>query len=631
LGGAACRPQFDLKLVTELDTEILVLRRLTERSILAGVLLASLPLCQAQSSTFHLSGSIAGYVRDVAGVPQMGAAVALFNRQERQIFQAITNERGVFGFDGLAPETYSIRVSLASFVPALKQKIVVQPGMQSLLYINMASLLSSVELVYALPGQGALMSEDWKGTLKAASAIRPVLRALPEWFPTPPVEKSTSSTSNLFADTRGVLKLSAGDPGSLGGAAESDYGTAFAVETSFLGRNQLQLSGDVGYGVRTGMPEAAFRTTWSREGLGPDVTITVHQLSLPIQPAAAVALGQTSGVPALRTISLATRDHLDLGDALHLEYGATLDSVSFLDHFNYFSPFARLTYQLDSWGTLRVAYSGGSQPDQVMMRDGQTNTQVEGSATYDPQLSHDLAALSIVPRVSLRDGRAQIQRTQNVELGYEKTVGLTRLQLSAFHENVTNGALTASSANSVFSAGEVLPDLSDRTSILNVGSYERYGYAASLQRRIGDRLEFGVATGRAGALSTSGAQFDTNTADELRGMLRSSQRFWASARAAATLPGTGTRISGSYQWNENGSLLPTHTNLTGNTYTDAGLNLHVSQPIPGFPGMPGRLEATADIQNLTAQGYLPVTTSDGQRILLMQAPRAVRGGLSFIF
>jgi hypothetical protein len=32
-----------------------------------------------------------------------------------------------------------------------------------------------------------------------------------------------------------------------------------------------------------------------------------------------------------------------------------------------------------------------------------------------------------------------------------------------------------------------------------------------------------------------------------------------------------------------------------------------------------------------AEGYLPLTTPDGQRILLIHAPRAVRGGLSFIF
>src|SRR6202035_353117 len=127
----------------------------------------------------QMAGSIAGFVRDSTGVPQMGATVLLFNRSERLILKTITNERGVFGFSLLTPDLYSVRVSLASFVPAMKQKIAVQPGMQSLLYVDLASVLRSIELVYAAPGQGALMSEDWKMTLKASMATRPILRILP--------------------------------------------------------------------------------------------------------------------------------------------------------------------------------------------------------------------------------------------------------------------------------------------------------------------------------------------------------------------------------------------------------------------------------------------------------------------
>jgi hypothetical protein len=43
------------------------------------------------------------------------------------------------------------------------------------------------------------------------------------------------------------------------------------------------------------------------------------------------------------------------------------------------------------------------------------------------------------------------------------------------------------------------------------------------------------------------------------------------------------------------------------------------------------MEATADLRNLLAQGYLPMTFAGGQRLLLVQTPRSVCGGLSFIF
>ena len=67
-----------------------------------------------------LSGQILGEVKSGAGVSQMGAAVFLFNRYEQVVRHAITNESGKFAFDALTPDVYSIRVSLASFVPALE-------------------------------------------------------------------------------------------------------------------------------------------------------------------------------------------------------------------------------------------------------------------------------------------------------------------------------------------------------------------------------------------------------------------------------------------------------------------------------------------------------------------------------
>ena len=155
----------------------------TGRTKLAASFIAVLTLsapAALPAPASKLSGSIAGYVRSVSGVPQMGATVLLFNRSERMIQRALTNERGIFGFEALKPDTYSVRVSLASFMPAVKHSIVVQPGMQSLLYVDLASVLSSIELVYATPGQGALMSDDWKWTLKGSAATRAVLRALPD-------------------------------------------------------------------------------------------------------------------------------------------------------------------------------------------------------------------------------------------------------------------------------------------------------------------------------------------------------------------------------------------------------------------------------------------------------------------
>jgi hypothetical protein len=92
----------------------------------------------------------------------------------------------------------------------------------------------------------------------------------------------------------------------------------------------------------------------------------------------------------------------------------------------------------------------------------------------------------------------------------------------------------------------------------------------------------------------------------------------------------GTQITGSYEWTDYRALMPSHFYLTQSAYPESGLNIRVRQPLPSFPGMPGRLEATAEMRNMLAQGYLSIG-DHGQSVLLIQNPRAVRGGLSFIF
>jgi hypothetical protein len=55
----------------------------------------------------------------------------------------------------------------------------------------------------------------------------------------------------------------------------------------------------------------------------------------------------------------------------------------------------------------------------------------------------------------------------------------------------------------------------------------------------------------------------------------------------------------------------------------------VHQPIPSLFGW--RVEASAEVRNLLAQGYLPLTMANGQQLLLVNTPRTFRGGLAFVF
>jgi hypothetical protein len=592
----------------------------TAAGLMAGVLWAA--PAGFSASLAKLSGSIVGFVTDPAGIPQMGASVLLYNRYDRPLQRVLTTENGLFSFDSLLPDTYAIRVTLASFLPALKRNIVVQPGMQSLLNVNMASLFSSIQLVYMAPGQRALMNDEWKWVLRSSSATRPVLRFVPGVNISAPTARESSSSS-VFSDTRGLVRVSAGDQGRVSFLGnEPDLGTAFALATSVFGQNQVHVSGNVGYSSYSGVPTAAIQTSFRRElpgGMSPQVRVTMRQLFLPARVGVGVLSGQ-GGVPALRTLSAAVLDRAQLTGSLRLEYGGSLDSVTFLDRLNYFSPYARLTYDGGDLGVLQFSYASGAPPAELFTGAGET----------EAELQQDLAALALFPRVSLRAGTARVQRTESFEAGYRKSVGSRTYSVAAYREKVNNAAVTVTSPAPLPSSPDLLPDLFSESWVFNAGRYQGLGYMASVTQNLGENFDLTMAYGSGEALTADRAARRTGSPNDLHDLIQTDRRYSLTARVAGTVPQTGSQFVTSYQWSNLRSLTPAHMFLTQRVREGLGLNLLVRQPIPYFSGLPGRLEATADMRNLLAQGYVPLD-SGGGRVYLMHTPRSLRGGLSFIF
>jgi hypothetical protein len=601
---------------------------MSARSSLAAIGVAAVvwcaSLCAAPAPASNLSGSIGGWVTDSLGTPQMGAAVLLFNRSEKLLERALTNEAGGFLFASLRPDVYSIRVVLTSFIPALKRNIVVEPGARSLLSVSLSGVLSSIELVYSATGKGPVMSDEWKWVLRASSATRPVLRIRPRIDISDPSSKRKTSSS-VFSGTRGVVRVSAGDQGNVSSLGnEPDLGTAFALATSVFGANQVSVSGNFGYSPASGVPAAGVSTRFSRNtpgGQGPEVKLTMRQLYLPARAGAAVVTGQEEAAPALRTMSIGFVDRATLTDDLRLEYGFSLDSVTFIDRLNYFSPFARLTYSQGSAGALDFAYSSGT-PSADMLIAGKG---------HGAELQRDLTALSLFPRISLREGRARVQRSNNFEIGYRRAIGSRTYGLAVYHESVSNAALTMVAPAGAFPVLDLLPDMLSNSSVFNIGDYSSLGYMASLTQALGDRFSVSASYGSGGALTPLRYTLEANSADELRDVMRQGRRRWAMLAFTGTAPRAGTQFTTGYRWTDGRSLTPHHYYLTQSLRPDIGWSVYLRQPIPAFPGLPGRLEATADLRNLLAQGYLPLTTAQARRLYLMHTPRSVRGGLAFIF
>jgi hypothetical protein len=234
------------------------------------------------------------------------------------------------------------------------------------------------------------------------------------------------------------------------------------------------------------------------------------------------------------------------------------------------------------------------------------------------------------PRVSLRGGAAQVQRAQTIEAGYRKQVGSRAYSVAAFRDAVNNVALTMASPAGLAAGPELLPELFSDSWVLNAGRYRSLGYMASVSQHLGERLEMTMAYGSGGALTVDPGAPAAGSPDELRQLIRASRRQSLTARLSGAAPATGTQFVTSYQWTNVRSLTPAHMYLTQRVREGLGLNLLIRQPLPYFAGWPGRLEASADLRNLLAQGYVPLSLN-GRRVYLMHTPRSLRGGLSFIF
>jgi len=132
-------------------------------------------------------------------------------------------------------------------------------------------------------------------------------------------------------------------------------------------------------------------------------------------------------------------------------------------------------------------------------------------------------------------------------------------------------------------------------------------------------------------LTAAAGELTTTDPDELRSLIRAGRTQAATARISATSPWTGTHLVASYQWTgDNRMVLPGRLYSTDEMRPLPGLNVYVRQPIPGWSVLPWRMEATAALSNLLAQGYLPLNAGT-QQVVLVQNPRSFRGGLSFIF
>lgn len=584
-------------------------------TLVAIVLASSTPVSSA-SFKDAFSGQLLGRVSDSGNIPQMGAVVLLFDRYQHLVRKAYTGVDGRFGFPGLTPDIYSVRISVPRLFPANSNKVEVKAGFSSRLDIHMASLFSSVDVVYNMPTGS--MNDDWMWTLRSSQATRPITRVLPN--------QGSSSSKALseptLSSTRGVLSFGSGESRqSIGGGDADDFGTGFAVSTDLYGKHELQVAGNMGQSFRSGLPVAALRATFVPSGVmrsdSPEITMNIQEIGLrPTGPNTGATAGQDI---TLRALGLSVYQKSDPISRLQLEYGGSVDSVNLFSEVGRISPFARATYTIASVGALVGSYSDGKAPTELLLHQGGAEA--------------DLATLMNVvaefPQISLRNGYLQMQRTFSLEGGFVRSSGSRTYAVSGFYEDVRNGRLNVAGDSGALNSGNLLFD-GGSTSILNIGRYNRHGAIGSIDQKIVKNLDIVGVYGRMGGFTAEPGGAPASTASP-SSFLDLADHNVASLSLQSAIPLAGTRFSASYGWVGGNAIVPDHLFTTQRVYVAPGLNFIVRQPLPSPFGINGRFEITAELRNLLAQGYVPIASVDGQTLVLVQAPRAFRGGVSFIF
>ena len=163
-------------------------------ALVLTVMVSSFAAIPAAAQAKPVSGKLAGVVHDAAGTPQMGASVELISEAMGVAATRgfLTNTQGMFRGDKLAPGFYTVRVTLAGFLPTLEKHIRITSNVTTVVRIELESMFASLDQLRRMPSNNTAEGDDWKWVLRSASTMRPVL----EW-----VDHGTLSASTVSGDS----------------------------------------------------------------------------------------------------------------------------------------------------------------------------------------------------------------------------------------------------------------------------------------------------------------------------------------------------------------------------------------------------------------------------------------------
>jgi hypothetical protein len=541
------------------------------------------------------ASKISGVVVDPAGTPQMGATILVSSEQlaGASPVQLLTNDHGRFSTATLPAGLYSIRVTLAGFLPAIEQHVEVNDQHATLLQIVLGSVFSSFEKLRRQPDQQPVDSDDWTWVLRTSAATRPVLRWTDDSTALDIASLQDSNETSQSQQAHGRLELTSGadHPGSIGDLADSP-GTEFVYDIGLGGKSRFVMAGQFSH--EDGSAAGGFAGEWLPSGVvgvGPVTTILVRESQL------------GPGGPTFRGLRMSHDDEIALNRVVSIRYGADFVVAGFNGTTSALRPRAEVAVQLArAW---RASAIVATHPWQ----DGAGSAGAAQSA---------LDTLDAFPTMLMRDGHPVLENGLHEELSLDHAIG-SRADLIAavFHDLSSHTAVIG--RGGVNNGPDFLQDYFSEAFAYDGGSSSSGGARLVYREKISNNVSTTVVYAYAGALAPDGV-----SSAALRDELATRYRQSLAAAVSATLPRFGTKFTASYKW-LGGSVVSQQDAYGESLYhVDPYLSMEIRQPLPGH------MEVQADMGNLLAQGYVPISSGDGS-VILVPSYRYFRGGLSLQF
>jgi len=234
-----------------------LLRSLT----ICGLLLGVSGTVSAQNTYGHLSG----IVSDPGGIRQMGATVLLTAEGlgDRSPVQQLTDQNGAFTMPRVRPGLYSVKVSLAGFLPALQEHIRISPNLTTLVHIELGSVFASLDALRQTPARPT-ENDDWQWVLRTSSSTRPVLHMVEPTITVTSSADSPDSGEPLRPRARVEMASGSLHPGSFSGLS-GPPATAASYDQPLGSAGRVMVAGRMSYAQDLGAG-ATFAGVWLPDG-----------------------------------------------------------------------------------------------------------------------------------------------------------------------------------------------------------------------------------------------------------------------------------------------------------------------------------------------------------------------------